>query len=70
MLSSGWPNAGRGNAGRDTGSGGRVGHTFFKRKPAADKVSVRVTEGVTTITIVLKYLSGGSIKPVQMTSGR
>ena len=43
---------------------------IFKRKPAADKVSVRVTEGVTTITIVLKYLSGGSIKPVQMTSGR
>ena len=43
---------------------------LFKRKPPADKVSVRVGDGVTPITIVLKYVSGGSMEPVQMTSER
>lgn len=43
---------------------------LFKRKPPADKVAVHVGGGVTSITVVLKYLSGGSVKPVQMSSGR
>lgn len=43
---------------------------LFKRKPSADKVAVHVGGGVTAITVVLKYLSGGSVKPVQMSSGR
>ncbi len=43
---------------------------LFKRKPKAGKVAVRVGDGVTPITIVLKYLSGGSVKPVQTSSDR
>lgn len=43
---------------------------LFKRKPSASKVAVQVGEGVTSITIVLKYLSGGSFQPVQISSGR
>lgn len=43
---------------------------IFKRKPPAEKVAVRVGQGVTSINITLKYVSGGSVKPVQMTSGR
>lgn len=43
---------------------------LFKRKPEASKVSVRVGNGVTPITIVLKYLSGGQVKPIQMSSDR
>ena len=42
----------------------------FGRRPPANKVSVQVGTGVTPITIVLKYVMGGSVKPVQMTSGR
>jgi uncharacterized protein (DUF2141 family) len=42
----------------------------FGRRPPAAKVSVQVGTGVTPITIVLKYLSGGSVQPVQITSGR
>ncbi len=34
------------------------------RKPSADKVSVRVGEGVTAITVVVKYKSGGSFQPI------
>jgi len=43
---------------------------LFKRKPKTSKVAVKVGEGVTPITIVLKYLSGGSVKPVQTSSDR
>lgn len=43
---------------------------LFKRKPNASKVAVKVGDGVTPITIVLKYLSGGSVKPVQTSSDR
>ena len=43
---------------------------IFKRKPPVNRVSVQVGTGVTPITVVLKYLSGGSVKPVQMSSGR
>lgn len=43
---------------------------LFKRKPAADKVAVQVGDGVSTITVTLKYLSGGSLRPVQTTAGR
>ena len=43
---------------------------IFKRKPSTSKVSVQVGQGVTPITVVLKYLSGGSVAPVQMSSGR
>lgn len=43
---------------------------IFKRRPAASKVAVEVGDGVTPITIVLKYVSGGAVKPVQMSSGR
>jgi uncharacterized protein (DUF2141 family) len=37
----------------------------FGRKPPADKVSFRVGEGVTTVTVVVKYKQGGSFKPIQ-----
>lgn len=43
---------------------------IFKRKPPANKVGVQVGPGLTTITVVLKYVSGGSLKPVAMTSSR
>ncbi len=43
---------------------------LFGRRPPANKVAVQVGDGVTPITVVLKYLSGGSVKPVQMSSGR
>lgn len=43
---------------------------LFKRRPPANKVSIQVGDGVTPITIVLKYVSGGSVKPIQMSSGR
>lgn len=43
---------------------------LFKRKPQPGKVAVKVGDGVTPITVVLKYLSGGSVKPVQISSGR
>lgn len=42
----------------------------FGRRPPANKVAVQVGPGVTPITVVLKYLSGGSVKPVEMSSGR
>lgn len=41
----------------------------FGRKPSPSKTAVQVGEGVTPITIVLKYVSGGGVKPVQV-SGR
>lgn len=43
---------------------------IFGRRPPANKVSIQVGDGVTPITIVLKYVSGGSVKPIQMSSGR
>lgn len=43
---------------------------IFGRRPPADKVSVQVGDGVVPITVVLKYLSGGSVQPVQMSAGR
>ena len=43
---------------------------IFGRRPPAKKVAIEVGDGVTPITIVLKYVSGGSVKPVQMSSGR
>lgn len=43
---------------------------LFGRRPPASKVAVQVGPGVTPITVVLKYLSGGAVKPVQMSSGR
>lgn len=42
----------------------------FGRKPSAETTSVQVGQGVTTINIVVKYASGGSIKPVQMSGAR
>lgn len=42
---------------------------IFGRRPPAKKVAIEVGDGVTPITIVLKYVSGGSVKPVQMSSG-
>lgn len=42
----------------------------FGRRPPAKQVSVEVGNGVTPITIVLKYVSGGAVQPIQMTSGR
>ncbi len=36
----------------------------FGRKPPAEQVSFRVGEGITTVTIVVKYKQGGSFKPV------
>ncbi len=38
------------------------------RKPPASQVVFQVNEGVTTISIVMKYLQGGAFKPVQVTS--
>lgn len=42
----------------------------FGRKPSAETTSVQVGQGVTTINIVVKYASGGQIKPVQMSGAR
>ena len=36
----------------------------FKRKPDPAQVSVRVTNGVAVVPITLRYLQGGSFKPV------
>jgi uncharacterized protein (DUF2141 family) len=38
------------------------------KKPPASQVTFQVNEGVTTISIVVKYLQGGSFKPIQITS--
>jgi uncharacterized protein (DUF2141 family) len=38
------------------------------KKPPASQVTFQVNEGVTTISIVMKYLQGGSFKPIQITS--
>lgn len=37
---------------------------IFGRKPPAEKVSFKVGEGVTAVTVVVKYKSGGSFKPI------
>lgn len=42
----------------------------FGRKPSAETTSVQVGQGVTTINIVVKYASGGQMKPVQMSGAR
>ena len=36
----------------------------FGNKPPANKVSFQVGEGVTQVTVVVKYKSGGSFKPI------
>lgn len=41
----------------------------FGKRPAADKVAVSVGNGVTVVQIVVNYLQGGSLKPIQ-TSAR
>ena len=38
------------------------------KKPPASKVVVQVGTGVTTINVLVKYVQGGSFKPVQVTS--
>ncbi len=41
---------------------------LFKRKPPARQVQVAVGQGVTVVPVVIKYLSGGSLKPITMAS--
>jgi uncharacterized protein (DUF2141 family) len=41
---------------------------IFGRKPPASKVAFNVGPGVTPITIVVNYASGGGMKPVETTS--
>ena len=36
----------------------------LKRRPPADKVSVRVGDGITPVTIIVKYKQGGSFKAI------
>ncbi|WP_333567319.1 DUF2141 domain-containing protein [Sphingorhabdus sp.] len=36
----------------------------LKRKPSASKVQIAVGSGTTVTTIVVKYLSGGGLKPI------
>lgn len=42
---------------------------IFKRKPPVKQVQVAVGSGVTVVPVQIKYLSGGSFKPIQ-TAGR
>ena len=39
---------------------------MFHRKPAADKVQVKVGNGVVTVSVVLSYIEGGSFRPVSV----
>ena len=41
---------------------------IFGKRPAASKVAVSVGAGVTIVPIVVKYLQGGSLKPIQTTA--
>jgi uncharacterized protein (DUF2141 family) len=36
---------------------------IFKKKPPVSKVQINVGRGVTVVTIIVKYLSGGKLKP-------
>lgn len=38
---------------------------IFKKKPPAGRVQIKVDRGTTVATIIVKYLSGGQLKPVQ-----
>jgi uncharacterized protein (DUF2141 family) len=37
---------------------------IFKKKPPVSKVQINVGRGVTVATIIVKYLSGGKLRPV------
>jgi uncharacterized protein (DUF2141 family) len=41
---------------------------LFKRKPDPAKVEIRVSEGVTSTSITLNYVQGGSFKPLATAS--
>ena len=41
---------------------------FLGRKPPASKVVVQVGEGVVAISVVMKYIQGGSFKPAQVSA--
>ena len=43
---------------------------IFKRKPAADKVAVRVSQGATRVPVVLNYIQGTSFRPIAATGMR
>ncbi|PTQ07795.1 hypothetical protein CLG96_16740 [Sphingomonas oleivorans] len=38
---------------------------IFKRKPDPEEVAVHVGSGVVTVPVVLKYVQGGSVKPIR-----
>jgi uncharacterized protein (DUF2141 family) len=65
---------GKGKTDRSDGAGasGNPSTSLFSfllgKKPPASQVTFQVNEGVTTISIVMKYLQGGTFKPVQITS--
>lgn len=40
----------------------------FKRKPSPSVVAVRVGAGVTAVPVLMKYVQGGSLKPVQLSA--
>jgi hypothetical protein len=37
---------------------------IFKRKPSPSVVAVRVGNGVVAVPVVMKYVQGGSLKPI------
>ena len=41
---------------------------FLGKKPPASKVVIQVPEGVVAISVVMKYIQGGSFKPVQVSA--
>jgi uncharacterized protein (DUF2141 family) len=47
-----------------------IADLLFKRKPSADRVSVTIGNGITTVPVTLNYMQGMAFRPIPKPAGR